>query len=169
MRILELQNNPLWHQKSFSIRLEIPHAKRILVWYDNGNSKPWWLRTRRSYRFRRWSWLKEPFIFRSIANKNTTGIILWIFTDWLKLPEKIFVPLNTGNLSISPPNMAPGSFNIMTKTRMEARHYSIATHPGSINFKNFLPEYRRPNFIETDFQVNNIEEPVLKSFNNLNQ
>jgi hypothetical protein len=169
MRILEISTEPLWHQKAFSIRLNISEAKRILIWYHNGNRKPWWLRTDRAYRFRRLTWLKAPFVFRSIANENSQGLILWVFTGWLTLPKKIFVPLKVGRLSLLQPNLNTLTVSINSKNKFETKKYQVTTKPGEIMVRNVVPNFKRPVFTEFNIHTKPIGEPALKTFENLNQ
>ena len=86
---LTIEPSPtLWHRQLFRVRFDAGQAKAVLIRYHNGNVKPWYIRTARSYRFRRWWWKKSVDTFINLANINRPEITFWIIRSWFRRPEK---------------------------------------------------------------------------------
>lgn len=88
---MDISVNPspaLWHRQLFSLRFDAGEARAVIIRYHNGNIKPWYLRTNRSYRFRRWWWKKPADTFSNLANMNRPEITFWIVRSWFRRPER---------------------------------------------------------------------------------
>ena len=95
----------LWHRQLFRLTFEAPGAKAVLIRYHNGNSKPWYLRTGRTYRFKRWHWRKPSGRFVNLANAHRPVIDIWIFESWTKRPKHNRIRLNVGRIEVAAPHM----------------------------------------------------------------
>jgi hypothetical protein len=127
-----MDNETLWHQKLFKLDLTFEGAWRILVYYNNGVHKPWWKKTNRSYRFKRWFWLKSPFIFKSLANQNNPEIIIWVFYNWYSRPDKKVIPLEISHLHIEEP-------------LLYQKQPKFETQPIYLPVTNFRPHFEEKN------------------------
>lgn len=79
----------LWHRQLFTLHYEAAGAKAVIIRYHNGNVKPWYLRTDRSHRFRRWWWKKPADSFSSLANLDRPAVTFWVVKSWFRWPEKM--------------------------------------------------------------------------------
>ena len=92
-----------WHGKGFSLAFDFPGAWLVLLNFDNGERKPWYRRTERPYRFRRWFFRKGKGRFQNIANFLNPEIKLYVFRGFSPFPEKIIVPMDVRLLRVREP------------------------------------------------------------------
>ncbi len=83
-----------WHDKGFTLEYDFPEAKWILIWFKNGQRKPWYKITERSYRFKRWFFRKSVGKFSNIANLGSPQIVIYAFPWFVAIPKKIFIPMH---------------------------------------------------------------------------
>ena len=92
-----------FHGKGFSLEWDFPEAWLILLHYRNGESKPWYRRTERSYRFRRWFLKKGKDRFQNLANFRNPFLTLYIFSGVFPVPRKITIPMDVRILRVNEP------------------------------------------------------------------
>jgi hypothetical protein len=109
-----------WHGKGFALHWELPDAKMVFVHYENGEKKPWHLRTSRSYRFKRWFFRKSSDSFKNIANYYSGQITLYVLQSYFSLPEKVVIPMAVSMLRVEEPALAVSN----TKMNIAARPFS---------------------------------------------
>lgn len=107
MRIAVSPPVALWHRQLFRLDFEVEGAKAVVIRYHNGNTKPWYMRTRRRYRFKRWFWRKPKDTFRNLANEDQPWIDLWIIHSWTTWPKHTRIRLNVGQIEIGQTDMTP--------------------------------------------------------------
>jgi hypothetical protein len=79
------------------------NARWVLVHFVNGQRKPWYKRTERPYRFRRWFIRKGEDSFSNIANVNEPRLTLYFFSWYIAFPKKIIVPMQVHALRVREP------------------------------------------------------------------
>jgi hypothetical protein len=84
---------PFLHDQLFTLQWNIPKCKWILIHYINSQRKPWYKRTERLYRFRRWFIRKAEGSFSNLANINEPRISIYIFRYLICFPRKVVIPL----------------------------------------------------------------------------
>lgn len=162
MRIIQLNATPVWHQKPFSI--EIPeNAWRILVWYHNGYTKPWWKKTDGQHLFKRWFWLKPPFRFKSIGNKHSPGLKIWIFRNWFSLPQKALIPFNASQLELNTTVLELPQLRIDPKRVHTPERNEFDLSPLGLEFNPLDIRHSRPTFLSIDLSIMPPTEPELKT------
>lgn len=92
-----------WHGKGFSLSWDFSPAWLVLVHFVNGESKPWYRRTERPYRFRRWYFRKARDRFRNLASFRHPYVTLYVFSGFSLLPRKIIVPMDVRILRVREP------------------------------------------------------------------
>lgn len=92
-----------WHGKGFLLSFDFPGAWLVLLHFDNGERKPWYRRTERPYRFRRWFFRKGKGRFQNIANVLSPEVRLYVISGFSPFPEKILVPMDVRLLRVREP------------------------------------------------------------------
>jgi hypothetical protein len=92
-----------WHDKGFTLSWSGLNARWVLVHFVNGQRKPWYKRTERPYRFRRWFIRKGEDSFSNIANVNEPRLTLYVFSWYIAFPKKIVVPMQVNALRVREP------------------------------------------------------------------
>jgi hypothetical protein len=95
-----------WHDKGFTLSWSGLNARWVLVHFVNGQRKPWYKRTERPYRFRRWFIRKGEDSFSNIANVNEPRLTLYVFSWYIAFPKKIVVPMQVHALRVREPETA---------------------------------------------------------------
>lgn len=93
--------SPLWSGKSFRFSWDIPNVWWVWIYFHNGERKPWYRRTERPYRFRRWYFRGRKGTFRNIVHPDFPEITLYIFPKYSILPKKKVISLRVHCLDIS--------------------------------------------------------------------
>jgi hypothetical protein len=91
---------PFWHDKLFTLEWDLPNVKWVLIHYVNGQSKPWYKKVERSYRFRRWFIRKPKGTFSNIANFRRPFVEAYLFSHWISIPKKVVIPLHVNYLNV---------------------------------------------------------------------
>jgi hypothetical protein len=107
MKFWQFQEPRLWHGKRFTLHWDFPGAWLVLVYYHNGEKKPWYRPTERPYRFRRWFLKKGKDRFQNIAAFHRPEIRLFVFSGFSPIPEKMIVPMEVGILRVREPEAEP--------------------------------------------------------------
>lgn len=90
-----------FHDKLFTLSWT-SDARWVLIYYRNGQSKPWYKSPGRSYRFKR-SFVKNGNDqFQNLANLNSPKVVLYFFPYWLSFPKKKVVNLSVHHVAIAP-------------------------------------------------------------------
>ncbi|MFM2207958.1 MAG: hypothetical protein RL213_1933 [Bacteroidota bacterium] len=92
--------SPFWHGKLFTVEWELPGCKWVLVHYKNGERKPWYKRTERPYRFRRWFLKKGSDRFSNLANVDSPQVVIYVFRWYVAWPERKVLPMDVRRLSV---------------------------------------------------------------------
>jgi len=92
---------PFLHDQRFTLQWDIPRCKWILIHYVNSQRKPWYKRTERPYRFRRWFFRGAKGTFSNLANIHEPRITVYVFRYFICLPRKVLIPLRVGRMDIS--------------------------------------------------------------------
>jgi hypothetical protein len=92
-----------WHGKGFTLSWDFSPAWMVLVHFINGESKPWYRRTERPYRFRRWFFRKGRDRFRNLASFRHPYVTLYVFSGFSLLPRKIVIPMDVRILRVREP------------------------------------------------------------------
>jgi hypothetical protein len=95
-----------WHDKGFTLSWSGLNARWVLVHFVNGQRKPWYKRTERPYRFRRWFIRKGEDSFSNISNVNDPKLTLYVFSWYITFPKKIVVPMQVHALRVREPEPA---------------------------------------------------------------
>jgi hypothetical protein len=95
-----------WHDKGFTLSWSGLNARWVLVHFVNGQRKPWYKRTERPYRFRRWFIRKGEDSLSNIANVNEPRLTLFVFSWYIAFPKKIIVPMQVNALRVHEPKTA---------------------------------------------------------------
>jgi hypothetical protein len=95
-----------WHDKGFTLSWSGLNARWVLVHFVNGQRKPWYKRTERPYRFRRWFIRKGEDSFSNIANVNEPRLTLYVFSWYIAFPKKIVVPMHVHAIKVREPEMS---------------------------------------------------------------
>ena len=95
-----------WHDKGFTLSWSGLNVRWVLVHFVNGQRKPWYKRTERPYRFRRWFIRKGEDSFSNIANVNEPRLTLYFFSWYIAFPKKIVVPMQVHALRVREPETA---------------------------------------------------------------
>lgn len=90
-----------FHDKLFTLSWE-SDARWVLVRYKNGQSKPWYKRPGRNYRFKRWFVKKGNDQFQNLANFNAPQATLFFFPFLISFPTRKVVRWNVQHLSVNP-------------------------------------------------------------------
>lgn len=96
---------PLWHGKLFTLEWELSGCKWVLVHFDNGERKPWYKRTERPYRFRRWFLKKGNDRFSNLANVASPRIVIYSFRRYIAWPVRTVLPMEVRRLSVPAPEV----------------------------------------------------------------
>ncbi len=107
MKNWQFQEPRLWHGKGFTLNWDFPGAWLVLVYYHNGEKKPWYRRTERSYRFKRWFLKKGKDRFQNIAAFQSPEVRMFVFAGFSPIPEKMIVPMEVGILRVREPESEP--------------------------------------------------------------
>lgn len=91
---------PFLHDQLFRLQWNIPRCSWILIHYRNSQRKPWYKRTERPYRFKRWFLRGPKGTFSNIANIDAPRITVYIFRYYLCFPQKVVIPLRVGRMEI---------------------------------------------------------------------
>lgn len=142
---------PVWHGKLFRFSWDLPNAWWVWIYFHNGERKPWYRRTERSYRFRRWFFRRSQGTFRNIAHSDFPSITLYIFPQYSIFPKKQVIQLQVHRLDI--PQLSLAVFNPDALTRIPEL---VLDKP---NVRLQVPETRiRKPYLNRTF----IPEPLLK-------
>lgn len=103
VRVIQIQQSgiSLFHDKLFTLSWE-SDARWVLVFYRNGQSKPWYKRPGRGYRFKRWFVKKGNDQFQNLANFNAPHATLFFFPFLISFPKRKVVRWEVQHLSVSP-------------------------------------------------------------------
>jgi hypothetical protein len=97
---IQLQFQPKqWHDKLFVLSWK-SDARWVLVCYRNGQSKTWYKRPGRGYRFKRWFVKKGDDQFKNIANVQSPQVVLYFFPYTISWPKRKVVQFDVQHLSI---------------------------------------------------------------------
>jgi hypothetical protein len=92
---------PFLHDQLFTLQWNIPRCKWILIHYVNSQRKPWYKRTERPYRFRRWFFRRAQGSFSNLANIREPRITVYVFRFLISFPRKVVIPLRIGRMDIN--------------------------------------------------------------------
>lgn len=137
----------LWHGKGFTLSWDFPRAWAVLLHFHNGEQKPWYRRTERNYRFRRWFLKKGKDRFQNIASFQRPEIRLFVFSGFSLLPKKMVIPMEVRILRVSEPEVLPmpprmKSNPLPVRSRIPQAHVAeLPVNPRmpELNFKNIVP------------------------------
>ncbi len=93
-------NLPFLHGELFTLEWAIPEAKWVMVFFKNGQTKPWYKKIERPYRFKRKFRKKANDSFSNLANFKHPYIVFYVFTHLFSWPKKIIVPMQVNHLII---------------------------------------------------------------------
>jgi hypothetical protein len=97
---------PHWHDKGFTLLWSGLNARWVLVHFKNGQSKRWYKRTERSYRFKRWFIRKGEDSFSNLANIHSPKVTLYVFRWIFSFPRKMVIPMQVNALRVREPEPA---------------------------------------------------------------
>ncbi len=141
-----------WHGKGFTLNWDFPDAWWVLVYYHNGESKPWYHRTERPYRFRRWFSKRGQDRFQNIANFKRPAIDLFVFSGLSFWPVRLRLPMHVRILRVNEPEA------VLNEPTMVSEKLQI--HP-----RFSLPSILNPNgeiqLTETEFSLDPIQHKIL--------
>lgn len=72
----------------------------MLIYYLNGQRKPWYKRTERPYRFRRWFLRGSTGTFSNLANISEPRITVYVFRYYICFPKKVVIPMRIVRMDI---------------------------------------------------------------------
>jgi hypothetical protein len=116
-----------WHGKGFTLNWDFPRAWWVLVYYHNGESKPWYHRTERSYRFRRWFSKSGQDRFQNIANFNRPWIVLYVFRGFSFWPDRYQLPMDVRILRVHEPEAILIEPTMVAEKLQIQQRYTIPT------------------------------------------
>jgi hypothetical protein len=90
-----------FHDKLFTLSWT-SDARWVLVYYRNGQSKPWYKRPGRGYRFKRWFVKKGNDQFQNLANFNSPRATLFFFPFLISFPKRKVVRWEVQHLEVLP-------------------------------------------------------------------
>jgi len=93
-------NLPFLHGELFTLEWAILNVKWVLVFFRNGQTKPWYKKVERPYRFQRWFRKKANDSFSNLANFRHPYVVLYVFPRLVSWPKRIIVPMQVNHLSI---------------------------------------------------------------------
>jgi hypothetical protein len=91
---------PLFYGKSFRFSWDMPNVWWVWIYFHNGERKPWYRRTERPYRFKRWFFRGAKGTFRNIAHPDFPQITLYIFPKYSLFPKKLVIPFRVHRLDV---------------------------------------------------------------------
>lgn len=94
-----------FHDKLFTLSWE-SDARWVLVFYRNGQNKPWYKRPGRNYRFKRWFVKKGSDQFQNLANFNSPKATLFFFPFLISFPKRKVVRWEVQHLCVTPSNLS---------------------------------------------------------------
>ena len=152
----------LWHRQLFRLTFEAPGARAVLIRYHNGNSKPWHLRTSRSYRFKRWHWRKSSGTFVNLANAERPVIDLWIFKSWTQRPEHSRIRLNVGRIEVASPYMESLAPEPVLPGKPDFHSSDPVVLPMALHVRESAPgEIGNLRTVPLTIELQRLNEPVL--------
>jgi hypothetical protein len=92
-----------WHGKGFSLEWNFPSSWLVIIHFHNGETKPWYRRTERPYRFRRWFFRKGKGRFQNLANFRHPFVKLFVFRGWSPFPVVLKIPMEVRILRVQEP------------------------------------------------------------------
>lgn len=127
-----------YHDKGFTVDWEVPSAKWVLIYYRNSQEKPWYRRTERPYRFKRFFIRKPIDTFSNLANFNSPFIRLYVFYSWLAWPIRKDIPMKVQLLRVTEPavEVALDSLAVI-KSRIDLRNLMNTPSIPSIHTASF--------------------------------
>jgi len=89
----------LYHDKLFKLSWS-SDAKWVWVHYHNGQTKSWYKRPGRSYRFQRWVKRKGTDSFQNLANFKSPQVVLYFVSSFFSISRKV-VSLSVDHVAIT--------------------------------------------------------------------
>jgi hypothetical protein len=144
-------SSPIWSGKSFRFSWDIPSAWGVWIYFHNGERKPWYRRTERPYRFRRWFFRGRKGTFRNIAHPDFPEITLYVFPKYSIFPTKQVISLRVNRLDIS--------YFPIEVFQPQAKPHKLELAPVVSNIRVVLPytRFRKP-YLPSPC----ISEPILR-------
>jgi|GEM_PF-4115796 hypothetical protein len=90
-----------FHDKLFTLSWT-SDARWVLIYYRNGQSKPWYKRPGRGYRFKRWFVKKGNDQFQNLANFQSPQVVMFFFSSFLSWPKKVVKQWTVTHLDVAP-------------------------------------------------------------------
>ncbi len=140
-----------WHDKLFVLNWRL-NAKWVLVYFKNGQTKRWWKRTERPYRFKRWFVKSAQGSFSNLANYNHPYIIVYVFSSFFPWPTKRIIPMHVRRFQSAamPVQMHPTKAEItlqhanVKSMGVQTKDTSCQVNEVGLNMKLVLPQVHIP-------------------------
>lgn len=100
MNIQIQHNGTIFHDKLFRVSWT-SSARWVLIYYKNGQKKPWYKSPGRGYRFQRWFLKKGVDDFKNLGNFNYTKVKFYFFPRFISFPIKKEIQFTVSYLQIT--------------------------------------------------------------------
>ena len=117
-----------FHDKLFTLSW-LSDARWVLIYYRNGQSKPWYKRPGRGYRFKRWFIKKGNDQFQNLANFQSPQVVMYFFFSLIAWPRKVVKQWSVTHLEVAPSDYqlkehAPAYKSMAVSTTQQKFHLS---------------------------------------------
>lgn len=171
---IQIQNDgTIFHDKLFRVSWTSA-ARWVLIYYKNGQKKPWYKSPGRGYRFQRWFLKKGVDDFKNLGNCNYTKVVFYFFPRLISLPVKKEIQFSVSYLQITTKPFVVdrrslvnrNQFIQMTSAECSVSNNSLRINGASLEIQGIDKEFAAHNLVINRQVTDSLDEFLLSSLSN---